>query len=215
MADWSGARSASASARSLPRACGLGLSLARLGEVPWSPRHRVRPGIDLEPVGAARYAPLDPSDLVRESRWTARSRPISALSVKAVCARCPVADDCLDWAVQVGEVHGVWGRDHARGTPLSATHSDSYASGTDASPAASTGVAGTWVDAPPRHAERAGRGFLLLLIFCPTRIRAGSHLPLGFRDGCLPNPTAFSPVRRARRWLWRCQVAGRPSQREV
>jgi WhiB family redox-sensing transcriptional regulator len=28
---------------------------------------------------------------------------------KAVCGRCPVAEQCLDWAVQVGQVDGIWG----------------------------------------------------------------------------------------------------------
>ncbi len=28
---------------------------------------------------------------------------------KAVCAVCPVTAKCLDWAVRVGETHGVWG----------------------------------------------------------------------------------------------------------
>lgn len=28
---------------------------------------------------------------------------------KAVCSRCPVVGDCLDWALDVGEGHGIWG----------------------------------------------------------------------------------------------------------
>lgn len=28
---------------------------------------------------------------------------------KAFCARCPVADECLDWALRSGEAHGIWG----------------------------------------------------------------------------------------------------------
>lgn len=28
---------------------------------------------------------------------------------KAVCRRCPVARDCLDWALQTGQYTGVWG----------------------------------------------------------------------------------------------------------
>lgn len=27
----------------------------------------------------------------------------------AVCERCPVAAECLDWAMEAGEMHGVWG----------------------------------------------------------------------------------------------------------
>ncbi|MCH5672161.1 WhiB family transcriptional regulator [Streptomyces gilvus] len=28
---------------------------------------------------------------------------------KAVCARCPVRDECLEWALDHGEILGVWG----------------------------------------------------------------------------------------------------------
>lgn len=28
---------------------------------------------------------------------------------KAVCGGCPVAEQCLDWAVRVGLVDGIWG----------------------------------------------------------------------------------------------------------
>jgi WhiB family transcriptional regulator, redox-sensing transcriptional regulator len=28
---------------------------------------------------------------------------------KAVCRRCPVAEQCLSWAVDVGPVEGIWG----------------------------------------------------------------------------------------------------------
>lgn len=30
-------------------------------------------------------------------------------AAKAVCARCPVRTECLDWALRVGEAYGVWG----------------------------------------------------------------------------------------------------------
>ncbi len=41
-----------------------------------------------------------------EPRSRKRSRETQA---KAVCAVCPVAEACLEWAVRVGETHGVWG----------------------------------------------------------------------------------------------------------
>jgi WhiB family transcriptional regulator, redox-sensing transcriptional regulator len=41
-----------------------------------------------------------------EPRSRKRSRETQA---KAVCAVCPVTGKCLDWAVRVGETHGVWG----------------------------------------------------------------------------------------------------------
>ncbi|WP_406442132.1 WhiB family transcriptional regulator [Streptomyces sp. NBC_00631] len=28
---------------------------------------------------------------------------------KAVCGRCPVMKQCLDWAVRAGQVEGIWG----------------------------------------------------------------------------------------------------------
>lgn len=28
---------------------------------------------------------------------------------KAVCGRCPVAQQCLSWAVEAGQVDGIWG----------------------------------------------------------------------------------------------------------
>jgi WhiB family transcriptional regulator, redox-sensing transcriptional regulator len=30
-------------------------------------------------------------------------------AAKAVCARCPVAAQCLDWAIRAGEPAGIWG----------------------------------------------------------------------------------------------------------
>ncbi|WP_405623745.1 WhiB family transcriptional regulator [Streptomyces sp. NBC_00076] len=43
--------------------------------------------------------------------------PISAIGpntrqvdeAKAICGRCPVAEQCLDWAVREGRVDGIWG----------------------------------------------------------------------------------------------------------
>ncbi|MET8946383.1 WhiB family transcriptional regulator [Streptomyces sp. NPDC004542] len=28
---------------------------------------------------------------------------------KAVCGRCPVRDQCLDWAMETGQTLGIWG----------------------------------------------------------------------------------------------------------
>lgn len=33
---------------------------------------------------------------------------------RAVCARCPVATECLDWALTHHERHGIWGGTTAR-----------------------------------------------------------------------------------------------------
>jgi WhiB family redox-sensing transcriptional regulator len=29
---------------------------------------------------------------------------------KKICAACPVRQKCLDWSLEQGELHGVWGR---------------------------------------------------------------------------------------------------------
>ncbi|SEE52594.1 WhiB family transcriptional regulator, redox-sensing transcriptional regulator [Streptomyces sp. 3213] len=31
------------------------------------------------------------------------------LAAKRVCLRCPVTRQCFDWAMDSGQVHGVWG----------------------------------------------------------------------------------------------------------
>lgn len=38
-----------------------------------------------------------------------REDAASLKAAKAVCARCPVLEQCRDWAVETGEPHGVWG----------------------------------------------------------------------------------------------------------
>ncbi|GGZ81265.1 WhiB family transcriptional regulator [Streptomyces rubiginosohelvolus] len=34
---------------------------------------------------------------------------VQAEEAKAVCRRCPVMEACLDWALDSGQDHGVWG----------------------------------------------------------------------------------------------------------
>jgi len=42
------------------------------------------------------------------------------LRAKAVCAQCPVRSECLEWALETAQPHGVWGgldeqeREHLR-----------------------------------------------------------------------------------------------------
>lgn len=36
--------------------------------------------------------------------WTAQIR-----EAKKICGRCPVADRCLEWAVETGQPNGIWG----------------------------------------------------------------------------------------------------------
>jgi WhiB family transcriptional regulator, redox-sensing transcriptional regulator len=34
---------------------------------------------------------------------------LTEIRAKAVCARCPVREPCLDYAIETGQPHGVWG----------------------------------------------------------------------------------------------------------
>jgi WhiB family redox-sensing transcriptional regulator len=43
---------------------------------------------------------------VGETGLAARRQVAAA---KAVCARCPVMDQCRDWAVRTGQPEGIWG----------------------------------------------------------------------------------------------------------
>ena len=38
-----------------------------------------------------------------------RGDSITARSAQAVCATCPVAEQCLEFAIEVGETEGIWG----------------------------------------------------------------------------------------------------------
>lgn len=37
------------------------------------------------------------------------ARGESLAAARAICGRCPVADQCLDYALDLGIKHGVWG----------------------------------------------------------------------------------------------------------
>ncbi len=41
-----------------------------------------------------------------EKRDEKRRRELRA---KNICASCPVRSDCLDYALEIGEQHGIWG----------------------------------------------------------------------------------------------------------
>jgi WhiB family redox-sensing transcriptional regulator len=45
-----------------------------------------------------------PSDLEKPGRYHAREA-----RAKAICVRCPVRLQCLGYALQAGEDHGIWG----------------------------------------------------------------------------------------------------------
>jgi WhiB family redox-sensing transcriptional regulator len=47
---------------------------------------------------------LDP-----ELFFPARGDSFAARNAQAVCATCPVAEQCLEFAIEVGETEGIWG----------------------------------------------------------------------------------------------------------
>jgi WhiB family redox-sensing transcriptional regulator len=42
-------------------------------------------------------------------QWFPEGNEPLAIAAKLVCARCPVADECLSWAQANGEIWGIWG----------------------------------------------------------------------------------------------------------
>jgi WhiB family redox-sensing transcriptional regulator len=56
---------------------------------------------------ACRQPDVDPEWFFPVSEGGPARREVAA--AKSVCARCPVARECLDWALQTGEPAGVWG----------------------------------------------------------------------------------------------------------
>lgn len=66
----------------------------------------VAPGTDWHCAAACRscdpelFFPISPAGPATECQVT---------EAKAVCARCPVRAECLDWALSTGQAHGVWG----------------------------------------------------------------------------------------------------------
>jgi WhiB family redox-sensing transcriptional regulator len=52
---------------------------------------------------------MDTSDFYHPDNERGPSRKRRNLRAKAVCARCPVIEDCLRWALQTHEPYGVWG----------------------------------------------------------------------------------------------------------
>lgn len=48
-----------------------------------------------------------------ERQGKKRHRPTLTVAevrrAKAVCERCPVIDECLEWALETDEKHGIWG----------------------------------------------------------------------------------------------------------
>ena len=51
----------------------------------------------------------DTSTFYHPENERGRSRRRREEQAKSVCARCPVRQSCLDWALSVREPYGVWG----------------------------------------------------------------------------------------------------------
>ena len=49
----------------------------------------------------------DPEIFFPVSGTGASTRQIE--QARRICARCPVRRECLDWAMNSGEMHGIWG----------------------------------------------------------------------------------------------------------
>lgn len=58
-------------------------------------------------LAACRAPGTDPELFFPVSETGMASRQVAL--AKTVCARCPVTDQCLDWAVRTGEPEGIWG----------------------------------------------------------------------------------------------------------
>lgn len=43
-----------------------------------------------------------------------KERGSTTRTAKQVCSRCPIAADCLEYALETGEEHGIWGGTTAR-----------------------------------------------------------------------------------------------------
>ena len=58
--------------------------------------------------GACREPGADP-ELFFPVSEAGRATRRQVAEAKAVCARCPVMEECRDWAVEAGEPEGIWG----------------------------------------------------------------------------------------------------------
>lgn len=74
------------------------------GAVPSIPAHVLR---DRPWVRGAACNDLDPELFFPEGDGVPARRQTAM--AKEVCAACPVRSACLDWALTVGESHGIWG----------------------------------------------------------------------------------------------------------
>jgi WhiB family redox-sensing transcriptional regulator len=78
---------------------GYELNLAALFPRGWEAEAACRSGQEVDP--ALFFEP----DEFHPEAWKAQTQA----AAKAVCARCPVREDCLDHALETGEQFGIWG----------------------------------------------------------------------------------------------------------
>jgi WhiB family transcriptional regulator, redox-sensing transcriptional regulator len=65
--------------------------------------------IDFLPAWTAKAVCLDEDPELFFPKGNTGAALAQVEQAKAVCSRCPVIKECLDWALKTGEQHGVWG----------------------------------------------------------------------------------------------------------
>ncbi|MCW2527289.1 MAG: WhiB family transcriptional regulator [Pseudonocardiales bacterium] len=52
---------------------------------------------------------LDPTLFFQKTNARGRTKRMTEARARAVCAKCPVVAECLNWALTVNEPYGMWG----------------------------------------------------------------------------------------------------------
>jgi WhiB family redox-sensing transcriptional regulator len=52
---------------------------------------------------------LDPMLFFQQTNARGRTKRMNEARARAVCAKCPVVAECLNWALSVNEPYGMWG----------------------------------------------------------------------------------------------------------
>lgn len=71
--------------------------------------HTSEPNVDNNWRMFATCKSVDPAVFYSPGEERGRNRLAREATAKQVCFRCPVIDDCLNFALETGEPHGVWG----------------------------------------------------------------------------------------------------------
>jgi WhiB family transcriptional regulator, redox-sensing transcriptional regulator len=82
-------------------------SLTRAARPPVGPNPKRQPDDDWQERGACRDA--NPALFFAADRESPLQRRVRESAAKAICAQCPVRAACRAYAVQTGELYGIWG----------------------------------------------------------------------------------------------------------